>query len=91
MSLEVDRQVQLADLRLQDEYPGQYVAFVDIWTIREEVRLLERRVLAHARDFHTMNQQLEATVQASPMPLESIRSTYVHDPKAGIEDRYEVG
>lgn len=40
----------LEDLGLRFEHPGEYVAYIDRYQIRNRIRRLSREVLAHSRD-----------------------------------------
>lgn len=42
------RQVLYEDLRLQFDYPGKYVVFMDRWKGRGSSRTLDRQILAHS-------------------------------------------
>ncbi|HKI33570.1 MAG TPA: hypothetical protein VKA46_17075 [Gemmataceae bacterium] len=42
-----DRQRLRADLQLQIDYPGEYVAYIDLWEGDASRRRLARRVVAH--------------------------------------------
>jgi hypothetical protein len=75
------------DLRLQADYPGQYVAYVDSWKARHKGRQLHREVVAHAQtlpDLHRRLSQLPAEIQAKA----SI--DYVLDPEGPIEVHYDL-
>jgi len=90
LTTDEDLQRLREDLQLQDEYPGQYVAFVDIWSKSEGQRLLERRVLAHGADYGVASEQLRKMLPVS-MPLDNLRTAYIEHPKAGLADRVQAG
>lgn len=68
---------QHADLDLQSNYPGRYVAFVDVWTGDE----LERTVVTSAAEVGEFHGKLS---ELTPEVRRRVTTTRVPDPKEGI-------
>jgi cystathionine beta-lyase/cystathionine gamma-synthase len=89
--MEADDQLRLEDLKLYDEYPEQYVAWMDIWEIQGEVRTLQRRILAHDQNAKTMSEQLKEVLSREQIDPTSVRSMYIEDPEQGLGGRFAIG
>jgi hypothetical protein len=46
----VQKDLILADLELRFEHPGEYVAYIDRYQIRDKIRRLTREVLGHSHN-----------------------------------------
>ncbi len=59
-----ERQRLRADLQLQIDYPGEYVAHIDLWEGEAPHRRLARRVLAHSPSLDDVQPALVEHVEA---------------------------
>jgi hypothetical protein len=75
------------DLALQYAYPGEFVAYVDSWKVRNRARNLNREILAHGPSEGAVRAQL------ARLPRE-IRDKacvhYVTDPEGPLEVHFDV-
>ena len=82
----VQRDSILADLQLRFEHPGQYVAYIDRYEVRNRVRHLSREVLAHGEDlsevkaaFSHFDSERRAKVEVEYLDLLSDDFKTIHD------------
>ena len=77
----------LANCRLQADYPGEYVAFVDTFAGQGKKTRFRRKMLGHAKDMGDLHDEL-----AKLPPRERAKASYryVVDPNAPLEAHFDL-
>lgn len=76
------------DLRLQFDYPGEYVAYLDSWKTQRQTRRLLRRVIAHSLSLKDL---YEALAALSPKERANVVLHYAVDPhQQELEVHYDL-
>src|SRR5438552_2906161 len=76
------------DLRLQQDYPGEYVAYLESWTGKGNTRALVRRIVAHGTSLKTVNDSLASL---SPAQRARVILRYAADPRqTELEVHYDL-
>ena|SRR5205823_3852611 len=76
------------DLRLQQDYPGEYVAYLESWRGKGTTRAVVRRIVAHGTSLKTINDSLASL---SPAQRTRVILRYAADPQqTELEVHYDL-
>ena len=76
-----------ANCRLQIDYPGEYVAYIDTWTGQGKNLRFRRKILAHADSMGDLHDKL---AKLPPRVRSKATFEYVDDPEGPLEVHYDL-